>query len=173
MKIDAGKNSYEKESLPNRFYCLRRLQLAAIAAVVYGFSSASGKKANTFAVYDQLHLTTEQKKVLRERYVDMIRRITDAQKSYGTKWAEAVELIAQPQTDWAAVEAKQAEILQVNRETQTMILQRWDWAKTQLTPEQQQLFFDILRRRIKSGEMLGEIKTAQELLRQQASPPAR
>ena len=142
--------------------------LAALAAVVYGYASASGKKPNAFTVYDQLHLTGEQKKVLSERYVDMIRRITGAQKSYATKWAEVVDLIAQPQPDWAAIEAKQAEILAVNRETQTMIFQRWDWAKTQLTPEQQRIFFDLLRQRIKSGEVLGEIKTAQELLRQQA-----
>jgi hypothetical protein len=147
--------------------------MAAIGAVTYSLSSAksaSENKANTFAVYKQLNLTDEQKRVLYERYFDLIRRITESQQSYATKWGEIVDLIAQPQTDWKAIDAKQKEILDDNRATQTTIFQRWDWAKSQLTPEQQRIFFEILRERIKSGELLGEIKSAQEILRKRATP---
>jgi len=146
--------------------------LAAIAAVTYSLSSAksaSDNKADTFAVYKRLNLTDEQKRVLSERYFDTIRRITESQESYATKWVEIVDLIAQPQTDWKVIEAKQKEILDVNRATQSTIFQRWDWAKSQLTPEQQRIFFEILRERIKSGELLGEIKTAQEILRKRTT----
>jgi hypothetical protein len=108
--------------------------------------------------------------VLAERYFDTIRRITESQQSYATKWVEIVDLIAQPQPDWQMIEAKQREILDDHRATQTTIFQRWDWAKSQLTPEQQRIFFEILRERIKSGELLGEIKTAQEVLRKRAAP---
>lgn len=149
--------------------------VAAIAAVAYSLSSAksaSSKKANTFAAYDRLNLTDDQKRVVYERYFDLIRRITESHQGYATKWVEIVDLIAQPQTDWKAIEAKQKEILDKNQETQTMIFQRWDWAKSQLTPEQQRIFFEILRERIKSGELLGEIRTAQEILRnREAAPP--
>jgi len=142
--------------------------LAAIAAVTYGLSSAksaSENKTNAFAVYKRLNLTDEQKRVLSERYFDTIRRFTESQQGYTTKWVEIVDLIAQPQTDWSVIEAKQKDILDEYRATQSTIFQRWDWAKSQLTPEQQRIFFEILRERIKSGELLGEIKTAQEILR--------
>ncbi len=148
--------------------------LAALATVAYSFVSAkAARPANAFAVYERLHLTPEQTRVLSERYFDLIRRITESQKSYATKWAEVADLVAQPQTDWKAVEAKQQEILDLNRAMQTTIFQRWDWGKTQLTPEQQRIFFEILRERIKSGELLGEIKSAQEIMRQRATPSPR
>jgi hypothetical protein len=145
--------------------------VAAIAAVTYSLSSAksaSNNEANTFAVYKRLNLTDEQKRVLSERYFDTIRRITESQQGYATKWVEIVDLIAQPQPDWTVIEAKQKEILEDHRATQTTIFQRWDWAKSQLSPEQQRIFFEILRERIKSGELLGEIKTAQEVLRKRS-----
>lgn len=148
--------------------------VAAIGTLVYSLYFAkpvSSHKVNTFAAYDRLNLTDEQRKELWSRYMEMVRGITASQEQYKTKWAEAVQLIAQPQPDWKAIEAKQTEILEINRQTQTMIFQRWDWAKTQLTPEQQQAFFDILQQRIKSGEMLGEIKTVQEIINKQSAKP--
>jgi len=101
----------------------------------------------------------------------MVRGITASQQQYKTKWAEATQLLAAPQPDWKAIEAKQEEILEINRQTQTMIFQRWDWAKTQLTPEQQRMFFQILQERIRSGELLGEIKTVQEIINKQSVKP--
>ena len=147
--------------------------LAALAAVVYGLAAkpAAGNRANAFAAYERLNLTAEQKKILGARYVDTIRRITEAQALYTAKWAEITELVAQPQPDWKAIEARQQEILDLNRVTQTMIFRRWDGVKNDLTPEQQKLFYEILRERIKSGALLGEIKTAQELLRQREAQP--
>lgn len=148
--------------------------IAAIATVGYSLYFArpvSSHKTKTFAAYDRLNLTDQQREELWSRYMEMVRGITASQDQYKTKWAEAVQLIAQPQPDWKAIEAKQTEILEINRQTQTMIFQRWDWAKTQLTPEQQQLFFEILQQRIKSGEMLGEIKTVQEIINKQSAKP--
>lgn len=144
--------------------------VAAIGAVVYGLSSsktAASNKPNALAVYDRLNLTEEQKKIWEVHYFDVIQRITDSHKRYRTKWLEIVELMSQPKPDWAAVEAKQQEILDINRETQTMIFQRWDGVKSYMSPEQQKIFFDILQERFKSGEILGEIKTAQEILNRQ------
>lgn len=148
--------------------------IAAIATVGYSLYFAkpvSSHKTNLFAAYDRLNLTDQQRTELWSRYMDMVRGITASQEQYKTKWAEAVQLIAQPQPDWKAIEAKQTEILEINRQTQTMIFQRWDWAKTQLSPEQQQVFFEILQQRIKSGEMLGEIKTVQEIINKQSAKP--
>ncbi len=148
--------------------------VAAIATVGYSLYFAkpvSSHKTNPFAAYDRLNLTDEQRKELWSRYLDMVRGITESREQYKTKWAEAVQLIAEPKPDWKAIEAKQAEILEINRQTQTMIFQRWDWAKTQLTPEQQRIFFDILHQRIKSGELLGEIKTVQEIINKQSANP--
>ena len=144
--------------------------VAAIGAVVYGLSSsktAASNKPNALAVYDRLNLTEEQKKIWEVHYFDVIQRITDSHKRYRTKWLEIVELMSQPKPDWAAVEAKQQEILDINRETQTMIFQRWDGVKSYMSPDQQKIFFDILQERFKSGEILGEIKTAQEILNRQ------
>lgn len=146
--------------------------LAAIGAVVYGLSSAksaSGEKANALAVYERLHLTEDQKKIWEDRYFDTIQRITDAHKRYKAKWLEIVELVAQPKPDWALIEAKQKEILDMNRETQTMIFQRWDGVKSYMSPEQQKVFYEILQERFKSGEIFGEIKTAQEILNRQSN----
>ncbi len=147
--------------------------IAAIATVVYSlyFTKPVSSHKNTFAAYDRLHLTEEQRKELWSRYMDMVRGITASQEQYKTKWVEAVQLIAQPQPDWKAIEAKQAEILDINRETQTMIFQRWDRAKTLLTPEQEHIFFEILQERIKSGEMLGEFKTVQEIINKKSAKP--
>ncbi|MGE0882370.1 MAG: Spy/CpxP family protein refolding chaperone [Blastocatellales bacterium] len=145
--------------------------VAAVVTVIYSLYFAkpvSSHRPNTFAAYDRLNLTEEQRRELWGRYMEMVRGITASQQQYKTKWAEAVQLLAAPQPDWKAIEAKQAEILEINRQTQTMIFQRWDWAKTQLTPEQQRIFFEILQERIKSGELLGEIKTVQEIINKQS-----
>lgn len=147
--------------------------VAALATVAYNlaFAKSAASKPDAFAVYERLNLTDEQRRVLTERYFDLVQRITTSQRDYVTKWAECVDLIAQPKTDWQALTAKQNEILEINRTLQTTIFQRWDWGKTQLTPEQQQMLFAILRDRIKSGELLGEIKAAQEPLQQRTPPP--
>lgn len=148
--------------------------MAAIAAVVYGLTFAKpavSNKPNVLAVYDRLNLTEEQKKVWEERYFDTIRRITESHQQYKAKWSEIVELVAQPNPDWAAVETKQKEILEMNRQTQTMLFQRWDGVKNYMTPEQQKTFYGILTERIKSGEIFGEVKTAQEILNRQSAKP--
>ena len=147
--------------------------LAAVATVVYSlyFAKPVSSHKTTFAAYDRLHLTEDQRKELWSRYMDMVRSITASQEQYKIKWVEAVQLISQPQPDWKAIEGKQAEILDINRATQTMIFQRWDRAKTLLTPEQEHIFFEILQERIKSGEMLGEFKTVQEIINKQSTKP--
>lgn len=147
--------------------------VAAIGAVVYGLTVAksASNKPNALAVYDRLHLTEDQKKIWESHYFDTIQRVTDSHKLYKTKWLEIVELVSHPNPDWAAVEAKQKEILEINRETQTMLFQRWDGVKKYMTPEQQKVFYEILQERFKSGEILGEIKTAQEILNRQSQRP--
>ena len=148
--------------------------LAAAGAVVYGLTTtntAAGKKKDAFAVYDRLNLTEEQKKVFGEHYMDIIRRITEAQKRYKTKWAEVVELVSQPNPDWTAIEARQKEILDTSRETQSMIFHRWDGVKAYMTPEQQKVFYEILRERINSGEMSGDVRNAKEMLDRQSARP--
>ena len=88
--------------------------LAAAGAVVYGLTStksAASKNKDLFAAYDRLNLTEDQKKVFGEHYMDIIRRITESQKLYKTKWAEVVELVSQPNPDWTLIQAKQKEIL--------------------------------------------------------------
>ncbi|MFN0110548.1 MAG: Spy/CpxP family protein refolding chaperone [Blastocatellia bacterium] len=148
--------------------------IAAMTAVVYSLYFAkpvSSNKPNTFAAYDRLNLSDEQKHELWNRYMEMVRGITASQQQYKTKWVEVVQMISAPQPDWKAIEAKQSEILDINRETQTMIFQRWDWAKSRLSPEQQRLFFELLQERIKSGELLGEIKTVQEIINKNSTQP--
>jgi Spy/CpxP family protein refolding chaperone len=148
--------------------------VAAIGAVVYGLSSsktAASNKPNALAIYDRLNLTEEQKKIWEVHYFEVIQRITDSHKRYKAKWLEIVELMSQPKPDWDAVRSKQQEILDINRETQTMIFQRWEGTRSYMTPEQQKIFFEILQERFKSGEILGEIKTAQEILNRQTPKP--
>lgn len=148
--------------------------LAAVVTVVYSLyfaKTVSSHRPNTFAAYDRLHLTDDQKRELWGKYMEMVRGITASQQQYKTKWAEAVQMLSAPQPDWKKIEAKQAEILEINRQTQTMIFQRWDWAKTRLTPDQQRIFFEILQERIKSGELLGEIKTVQDIINKQSVKP--
>ncbi|HMV82790.1 MAG TPA: periplasmic heavy metal sensor [Blastocatellia bacterium] len=148
--------------------------LAAIGAVVYGLSSSktsAGNKPNALAVYDRLNLTEEQKKIWEVQYFEVIQRVSDSHKRYKVTWLEIVELMSQPKPDWDAVRAKQQEILNLNRETQTMIFQRWDGVRAYMTPDQQKIFFDILQERFKSGEIWGEIKTAQEILNRQTPKP--
>ncbi len=148
--------------------------LAAAGAVVYGLTttkSAASKNKDLFAAYDRLNLTEDQKKVFGEHYMDIIRRITESQKLYKIKWAEVVELVSQPNPDWALIQAKQKEILDASRETQSMIFHRWDGVKTYMTPDQQKVFYEILRERINSGEMSGDVRNAKELLDQQSAKP--
>jgi len=148
--------------------------LAAIGAVVYGLTttnSAASKKKDMFAAYERLNLTEDQKKIFGEHYLDIIRRITEAQKSYKAKWAEVVELVSQPDPDWSLIEAKQKQILDTSRETQSMIFHRWDGVKSYMTPEQQKVFYEILRERISSGEMSGDVRNAKELLDRQSAKP--
>jgi Spy/CpxP family protein refolding chaperone len=148
--------------------------LAAAGAVVYGLTatkSAASKNKDMFAAYDRLKLTEDQKKVFGVHYMDIIRRITEAQKQYKAKWAEVVELVSQPNPDWSVIEAKQKEILDASRETQSMIFHRWDDVKTYMTPEQQKVFYEILRERINSGEMSGDVKNAKEMLDRQSAKP--
>ncbi len=148
--------------------------LAAAGAVVYGLTatkSAASKNVDMFAAYERLHLTEEQKKTFGEHYVEIIRRITEAQKLYKTKWAEVVELVSQPNPDWKLIEAKQKEILDTSRETQSIIFHRWDGVKTYMTPEQQKVFYEILRDRINSGEMSGDVKNVKEMLNRQSAKP--
>lgn len=148
--------------------------LAAIGAVVYSLTttnSAASKKKDMFAAYERLNLTEDQKKIFGEHYLDIIRRITEAQKQYKTKWAEVVELVSQPNPDWSLIEAKQKEILNTSRETQSMIFHRWDGVKSYMTPEQQKVFYEILRERISSGEMSGDVKNVKEMLDRQSVKP--
>lgn len=148
--------------------------LAAAGAVVYGLTatkSAASKNKDLLTGYERLNLTEEQKKIFSEHYLDIIRHITEAQKLYKTKWAEVVELVSQPNPDWKLIEAKQKEILDTSRETQSMIFHRWDGVKTYMTPEQQKVFYEILRDRINSGEMSGDVKNAKEVLNRQSAKP--
>ncbi len=148
--------------------------LAAAGAVVYGLTatkSAAGKNVDMFAAYERLNLTEEQKKMFGEHYVEIIRRITEAQNLYKTKWAEVVELVSQPNPDWKLIETKQQEILDTSRETQSIIFHRWDGVKTYMTPEQQKIFYEILRNRINSGEMSGDVKNVKEMLNRQSAKP--
>jgi len=147
---------------------------AAIAAVIYSLyfiKPVSSHKPNMLAAYDRLNLTEEQKREFWNGYVEIVRSVTASQGQYKTKWAEVAQLISEPKPDWKAVEAKQAEILNISRETQTTIFQRWDRAKILLTPEQQRIFYEILQERIKSGEMLGEFKAVQETVNKKSTKP--
>jgi Spy/CpxP family protein refolding chaperone len=147
---------------------------AAVAAVIYSLyfvKPVSSHKTPMFAAYDRLNLTEGQKREFWNGYLEIVRNVTASQEQYKTKWAEVAKLISEPKPDWKAVEAKQAEILAISRETQTMIFERWDRAKTLLTPEQQRLFYEILQERIKSGEMLGEFKTVQESINKKSTKP--
>lgn len=148
--------------------------VAAIVAVVYSLyfiKPVSSHKPDMLAAYDRLHLTEEQKQEFWNGYVEIVRSVTASQGQYKTKWAEVAQLISDPKPDWKAVEAKQAEILSLGRENQTVIFERWNRAKTYLTPEQQRLFYEILQERIKSGEMLGEFKAVQENVNKKSTKP--
>lgn len=148
--------------------------LAAAGAVVYGLTTAKpaiSKNKDLLAAYDRLNLTEDQKRIFSEHYMDIIRQISDSQKIYKTKWAEVVELVSQPHPDWTLIQAKQKEIQDISRETQSMIFHRWDGVKTYMSPEQQKIFFEILRERISSGEMSGDVRNAKELLDRQSAKP--
>ena len=102
------------------------------------------------------NLSEEQKKILRARHIETQRLLAEKRRPFMTKWVEALRLVTSPNPDWAAVRAKQEEILQLHREAQTLLFARYSVAKDFFTPPQREIFWKEMQRLLDSGEMFNE-----------------
>ncbi len=131
-----------------------------IGTVLYGayFSgrASSGSPIDTMPIYQMLNLSEEQKKILRARHEETQRLLAEKRRPFMTKWVEALKLVTEPNTDWTAVRAKQEEILQLHREAQMLLFERYNVSKEFFTPQQRELFWKEMRRLSESGELFKE-----------------
>jgi Spy/CpxP family protein refolding chaperone len=141
-----------------------------IGTAVYGayFSgrATGGSPIDTMPIYQMLNLSEEQKKILRSRHEETQKMLAEKRRPFMTKWVEALKLVTEPDTDWAAVRAKQEEILQLHREAQTLLFERYNVSKDFFTPQQREMFWKEMRRLAESGELFKEPQDPQ-----QAWPP--
>lgn len=135
--------------------------VVVVVTVLYGtyFSKGAaigGNPIDTMPIYQMLKLSEEQKQILRARHVETQRLLAEKRRPFMLKWVEALKLVIAPNTDWAAVRAKQEEILQLHREAQTLLFERYNVSKDFFTPQQRELFWQEMQRLSESGELFQE-----------------
>lgn len=133
--------------------------LAVIAGTIYAVYFAKPASTNNpigSTVYRKTNLTPEQKQALKQMLAEPARRMIELRRQRQAKWAEAVELLSQPQPDWEALRAKQAELGAVQRELESVIFRGWVDSTSIMTPEQRLRFFQIIQQEIQSGELFSK-----------------
>ena len=90
-------------------------------------------------------VSDEQWAVMAERQAKFHREMTETMRSCGRMNLELLDLVAAPATNHDAVRLKQDEILAEQRRTQEMIVNNLLADKRELTEEQQQKLFRMLR----------------------------
>lgn len=139
--------------------------VAVICGAVYATwfpKAASGMKPERLPIYERVDLDQNEKEVVRERYNETIRIIGEERSKLTLKWAEMAELIAQPELNRNAINAKEAEILELHRQAHEVVVKRWEGTKDFLGPAKGQRYFLTVRDWILSHEGSRERKTGAE-----------
>ena len=108
-------------------------------------------------LHRELDVTPEQWKKIEPRLREFRTSADAICRQIGQLRAEMIDLLAVPEPDLGAVEAKQEEILAGQRRMQALVIERLVNEKKVLTAEQQQRLFDMLRSRSgcdRAGPML-------------------
>ncbi len=133
--------------------------LAVIAGTIYAVYFTKPASTNNpigHTVYRKANLTAEQKQSLKQMLAEPLQRMIELRRQRQAKWSEAVGLLSQPQPDWEAIRARQAEMGEIQREYESVIFHGWVDSTRVMTPEQRQRFFQIIQQEIQSGEFFSK-----------------
>jgi hypothetical protein len=139
--------------------------VAVICGVLYATwfpKPAAGMKSERLPIYERVDLEPNEKDVVRERYNETIRIIGEERNQLAQKWAEMAELIAQPELDRKAIDAKETEILELHRQAHQIVVKRWEGTKEFLGPGKGKQYFETVRDWIRSHEGSRDRKSGAE-----------
>ena len=136
--------------------------VAVIVTIVYSAYFANRASSDYRSPYRGMNLNDDQRLVIRGEYVETMRRISEMHDQISAKWVESVDMLAQSQPDWKAINAKQQEIQDLHKKTDALILEKWNQLREFVTPEQAQIFLKVLRGEIESGRVFGKVTTEPE-----------
>ena len=109
-------------------------------------------------LHRRLNVTDEQWRKIEPRMVEFRQASKALCKEINRNRGEMIDLVAFPQPDRQAIAAKQEEIRAGQRRMQQLVIDHLLAEKEVLTPEQQKVFFDMLRQRggcAGPGRMMG------------------
>ena len=109
-------------------------------------------------LHRRLNVTDEQWRKIEPRMVEFRRKAQAICQEVNRRRGEMIDLVASLQPDRQAIAAKQEEIRAGQRRMQQLVIDHLLAEKEVLTPEQQKVFFDMLRRRsgcAGPGRMMG------------------
>ncbi len=132
--------------------------VAVLATIIYSVYLTPRASSDWRSPYRGMNLNDEQRQVIRGEYADTMRRISEMHDQISAKWVDSVDLLAQSPPDWNAINAKQREIQDLHKKIDALILEKWNQLKEFVTPEQGQIFLEVLRGEIDSGRVFGKVK---------------
>ena len=109
-------------------------------------------------LHRRLNVTDEQWRKTEPRMAEFRRASKALRQEISRNRGEMIDLVASPQPDRQAIAAKQEEIRAGQRRMQQLVIDHLLAEKEVLTPEQQKVFFDMLRQRggcAGPGRMMG------------------
>jgi len=98
-------------------------------------------------LHRRLNVTDEQWRKIEPRMVEFRRASEALRREINRNRGEMIDLVASARPDQQAIAAKQEEIRAGQRRMQQLVINHLLAEKEVLTPEQQKVFFDMLRRR--------------------------